>query len=151
MASGSRARHSARDASTTGSRPRPPATRATSSSTDARAAARASQRSCSRSTPRARRNRTTSDPAATSSESATTAIPASAGTSSTRASAGTARALPWYSGASGSGWTASPTIVTTGATAATLAHQHQRDEGSLPVGVSSSTKPAQDRATKKLE
>jgi hypothetical protein len=32
---------------------------------------------------------------------------------------------------------------TTGAAAATLAHQRQRDEGSEPVGLSSSTKPRQ--------
>jgi hypothetical protein len=49
-----------------------------------------------------------------------------------------------YSGYSGAGWTADPTSQTTGAAAATLAHQRQRGEGSFPVGVSSRTKPAQD-------
>jgi hypothetical protein len=59
--------------------------------------------------------------------------------------------LPRYSGASGPGWTANPTIVSTGAAAATLAHQRQRGDGSDPVGVSGSTKPAHDSATKKVE
>jgi hypothetical protein len=59
--------------------------------------------------------------------------------------------LPRYSGAIGSGWTAKPTTVSTGAAAATLAHQRQRGEGSDPVGVSRSTKPAHDSATKKVE
>jgi hypothetical protein len=42
------------------------------------------------------------------------------------------------------GCTTDPSTVTTGAVAATLAHQRQWGEGNLPVGVSSSTKPAQD-------
>jgi len=70
--------------------------------------------------------------------------PATAGTTSTGASAGTARGLPYQSGAIGSGWTTDPRMVTRGAAAASLAHHRQRGEGSDPVGVSSSTKPAHD-------
>jgi hypothetical protein len=55
--------------------------------------------------------------------------------------------LPYQSGASGSGWTTEVTATTAGATAASLAHQRQRGDGSEPVGVSSSTKPAHDSQT----
>jgi hypothetical protein len=73
--------------------------------TEARPAANASQRSCWRSSPRARRNRTTSEPHATGTVSRNT----------------------------------------TGAAPRALAHQRQRrdGDGSDPLGVSSSTKPAQ--------
>jgi hypothetical protein len=74
-------------------------------------------------------------------------MPATPGTTSTRASAGTARGLPWYSGASGSGCTAAASTATTGAAAATLAHHRQRGDGSDPVGVSSSANPAHDTQT----
>src|SRR5215218_6416550 len=143
VASGSSATHRASDVRTTPSSDSTnPATRATRSNRAPRIAARASQRSCWRSTPRAWRNRPTSDAAPTGSEARTTTTPATAGMTSTRESAGTARGLPYQSGASGSGWTTDASVVTTGAAAASLAHHRQRGDGSRPVGVSSSTKPA---------
>jgi hypothetical protein len=58
--------------------------------------------------------------------------------------AGTASGFPMagYSGYSGVGWTTDTSSHTRAAAAAVLAHQRQRGEGSLPVGVSNSTKPA---------
>ena len=66
--------------------------------------------------------------------------------------AGTANGLPTpgNSGRSGAGSTTDPSSHNSTAAAATRAHQRQRGEGSRPVGVSSSTKPAhaiQARAT----
>ena len=72
----------------------------------------------------------------------------SAATAATNRPAGTATASGFpTSGCSGnSGWgsTADNTTSNTGAATATLAHHRQRGEGSDPVGVSSSTKPAHD-------
>jgi hypothetical protein len=49
-----------------------------------------------------------------------------------------------YSGYSGLGLVSPATAPATVAATATLAHQRQRAEGRVPVGVSSSTKPAHD-------
>jgi hypothetical protein len=117
---------------------------ATTSAAEARVAPQASQRSCWRSVPRARRNRSTSDPAATTSATRTTRA-ASQSPASGPLRAGTPNGLPicGYSGRNGAGSTTDPSSHSTGAAAATRAHQRQRGEGSRPVGVSSSTKPAQ--------
>src|SRR4029450_8031309 len=101
------------------------------------------QRSCWRSLPRARRNRSTSDIAPASTDTRTTTNPARPGTTSRRYRVGTARGLPYQSGASGSGCTTDATTTSTGAAAAALAHQRPRGDGRDPVGVSSSTNPAQ--------
>ena len=57
----------------------------------------------------------------------------------------TASGLPTSgcSGYSGCGSIAAISIISTGPAAATLAHHRHRGEGSDPVGVSSSTNPAQ--------
>jgi hypothetical protein len=119
--------------------------RATSSAAEARAAPQASQRSCWRSVPRARRNRSISDPAATTSATSTTR-PATQSQSMWPSRAGTASGLPTSgnSGRSGAGSTTDPSSHNSAAAAATRAHQRQRGDGSRPVGVSSSTKPAQE-------
>jgi hypothetical protein len=52
-------------------------------------------------------------------------------------------ATDWYSGPSGCGSSVTVSRTTTGAAVATLAHQRQRGEGSLPVGVNSRMKPMQ--------
>ena len=55
--------------------------------------------------------------------------------------------IPGYSGYTGIGSTTDAATNTTAAAAATLAHQRQWREGSDTVGVSSSTKPAQEMET----
>jgi len=108
-------------------------------------AANATQRSCWRSMPRARRKRTTSAPAATSTARMLTTRAPWLTTSSTPPRAGTPSGLstPVAAGSSGSGSSSIAATNTTGAAAATLAHQRQRGEGSDPVGVNSNTKPTQ--------
>jgi hypothetical protein len=52
-----------------------------------------------------------------------------------------------YSGYTGCKVRVDASTNTTAAAAATLAHQRQRAEGRVPVGVSSRTNPAQERGT----
>jgi hypothetical protein len=117
---------------------------ATTSASEATAAPQISQRSCSRSTPRARRYRSSSATAPTIRETRTTrAANMSRASAPDRAGTPSGLAMSGYSGRSGAGSTIAPSSHTTAAAAAILAHQRQRGDGSRPVGVSSSTKPAQ--------
>ena len=112
---------------------------ATSSAAVDSAAARASQRSCSRSVPRARRYRPTSDPAPTTTPTRTTRA-----LGRNRAlSAGTPNGLPTdgCSGYSGVGLVTPARAPVAAAAATSRAHQRQRGDGNVPVGVSSRTKP----------
>ena len=106
-------------------------------------AARASQRSCWRSVPPARRNRTTSDQAPTGMARTVTASATWAGPSRASARPGTASGLATERSGSTNGWGSQQAMATSGAAAATLAHQRQRGDGGAPVGVSSRMSPGQ--------
>ncbi len=118
-----------------------------STAAGARAAASTSQRSCWRSTPLARRKRTSSEPAATTMVRAVAGevVPYTAWSGPARAA--TANGLRTAcSGESRSTPGTPPTHDSrnaSGRAAATQAHQRQRADGSDPVGVSSRMKPMQ--------
>ena len=122
--------------------------RASSSVAADTAAASASQRSCSRSVLCARRERPSSDPAPTTRPSRVTSTQGR----NSAARAGTARGLPTAgcSGYRGLGSVTRASTPSATAVAATLAHQRQRGDGSLPVGVSSNTKPTHDSRTRTI-
>jgi hypothetical protein len=117
---------------------------ATSRASEATTAPQMSQRSWSRSIPRARRNRSSSDTAPTIRETSTTrAAKRSRPSGAARAGTSSGLAMSGYSGYSGAGPMIDPSSHSPAAAAAILAHQRQRGDGSRPVGVSRSTKPAQ--------
>src|SRR6266571_3213387 len=105
-------------------------------------AASATQRSCWRSTPRARRKRSTSAAAAIGTPRPVTTPPRPRTTDNGVAKAGTASGLEtdWYGGSNDPGESAADTRNSTGPATATLAHHRQRGEGSDPLGVSSRMK-----------
>src|SRR5215218_10149002 len=110
-----------------------------------RAAANPTQRSCRRSTPLARRRRTTSDHAPTTSPAVAWARPTAMAASTGPASAGavTGSMMVSYGGITSPGPTARANRKAAGATADSLAHQRQRGEGGDPVGVRSRIQPTQ--------
>ena len=120
---------------------RPAAVAATTASTTiaVNTAAKATHRNCSRSTPCARRKRTSRDQAATRTPRPVT-ITAAAATSSRSARAGTASGLVTDRYGCSNGSNAPDTTASSGAAAVTLAHHRQRGEGSDPVGVSTRMK-----------
>ncbi len=103
----------------------------------------ASQRNCWRSTPRALRKRTTSDaaPIGMASPAITKVTPRATGSHTSKARTASGSATDWSGSVNGP--STDDSNPTTAASAATLAHQRQRGEGSDPVGVSSRMKPMQ--------
>jgi hypothetical protein len=82
-----------------------------------------------------RRNRPTSDPAATTSATRTIrAATQSPASGRFRAGTPSGLAMSGYSGRNGAGSTTDPSSHSTGAVAAMRAHQRQRGDGSRPVG-----------------
>src|SRR5215217_3777278 len=116
--------------------------RTTGTANTIRAAPSATQRSCWRSTPWARRKRTTSDPAATATARAVTTRATRVATSRTPSKARSLKGLLVTSscGSNRPGTTGTTSTKATGVAAVMTAHRRQRGEGSDPVGVNSSTK-----------
>jgi hypothetical protein len=113
----------------------------------ATAAAAVTQRSWRRSIPRARRNRSTIDPAATSSATRTMTSPSLATAASGPLWNSSGMATASYGGSSGFAWRVTDTTdaVTTSPT-----HQRQRGDGGDPVGVRSRTNPSRVDSTPQL-
>ena len=122
-------------------------TRMTAAARAASAAAAVTQRSWRRSIPRARRNRSTSDPAATSSPTRTTMSPSRATAASGPLWNRRGTATASYGGSSGFAWRVTDS---TDATTTSQAHQRQRGDGGDPVGVSSRTNPSRADSTPQL-
>jgi hypothetical protein len=117
-------------------------TRTTGAASTIRVAASITHRSCWRSMPRARRNRTTSDPPATTTDRVVTARAAWVASRRAPPRARSWNGLPPTSnrGSNRPGASGATSTRATGAATVSPTHQRQRGEGRDPVGVSSSTR-----------